>query len=59
MSPSAPVSPTRRHFGILLSPAEYGLTNPVEYLAELFACVELGLATDNQRQQLAYCLEDR
>jgi hypothetical protein len=37
--------------------AQYGLTNATEHFAELFACCELGFATEEQRAQLRYVME--
>jgi hypothetical protein len=37
-----------------LAPADYALSNPVEFFAELGACVEMGLATEEQQAQLRW-----
>ena len=40
-----------------IAPAQYALTNPIEFYAELGACVELDLATDQQRDQFSWIMD--
>jgi hypothetical protein len=39
------------------APAGYSLVNETEFFAELGACVEMGLATDEQQAQLKWIME--
>ena len=40
------------------APADYACVNPTEFFAELGACVEMGLATEDQTAWFRYCMGD-